>query len=45
MSSWLPRMCPLRVRIDNLCRQISDFIRGQYKSGTGKDFPVKDKPT
>ncbi|KAI9762880.1 MAG: hypothetical protein M1835_007979 [Candelina submexicana] len=25
--------------------QISDFIRGQYKSTTGKDFPVKDKPT
>lgn len=23
--------------------QISDFIRGQYKSTTGKDFPVKDK--
>ncbi|KAI9704129.1 MAG: hypothetical protein M1836_006990 [Candelina mexicana] len=25
--------------------QISDFIRGQYKSTTGKEFPVKDKPT
>ncbi|KAF2098957.1 hypothetical protein NA57DRAFT_76191 [Rhizodiscina lignyota] len=25
--------------------QISDFIRGQYKSNTGKDFPVKDKDT
>lgn len=23
--------------------QISDFIRGQYKSTTGKDFPVADK--
>ncbi|KAI9780215.1 MAG: hypothetical protein M1816_003139 [Peltula sp. TS41687] len=23
--------------------QISDFIRGQYKSNVGKDFPVKDK--
>lgn len=23
--------------------QISDFIRGQYKSTTGKEFPVKDK--
>ncbi|WP_348257314.1 hypothetical protein [Salmonella enterica] len=23
--------------------QISDFIRGQYKSQTGKDFPVADK--
>ena len=25
--------------------QISDFIRGQYKSAAGKDFPIKDKPT
>lgn len=25
--------------------QISDFIRGQYKSTTGSDFPVKDKET
>ncbi|GIZ49807.1 hypothetical protein CKM354_001283200 [Cercospora kikuchii] len=25
--------------------QISDFIRGQYKSTTGKDMPIKDKPT
>ncbi|EHY52549.1 hypothetical protein HRR83_006959 [Exophiala dermatitidis] len=25
--------------------QISDFIRSQYKSATGKDFPVKDKET
>jgi len=25
--------------------QISDFIRNKYKSTTGKDFPVKDKPT
>ncbi|KAL2438752.1 hypothetical protein ABEF95_013648 [Exophiala dermatitidis] len=25
--------------------QISDFIRNQYKSTTGKDFPVKDKET
>ena len=23
--------------------QISDFIRKQYKSATGKEFPVKDK--
>ncbi|KAI0761340.1 hypothetical protein BD413DRAFT_486075 [Trametes elegans] len=23
--------------------QISDFIRNQYKSATGKEFPVKDK--
>lgn len=23
--------------------QISDMIRGQYKKGTGKDFPVADK--
>lgn len=23
--------------------QISDFIRGQYKSQTGSDFPIKDK--
>ncbi|KIW20789.1 hypothetical protein PV08_01367 [Exophiala spinifera] len=23
--------------------QISDFIRNQYKSATGNDFPVKDK--
>ncbi|EXJ70743.1 uncharacterized protein A1O5_05733 [Cladophialophora psammophila CBS 110553] len=23
--------------------QISDFIRNQYKSATGKDLPVKDK--
>jgi hypothetical protein len=23
--------------------QISDFIRGQYKSTTGKEFPVADK--
>jgi hypothetical protein len=23
--------------------QISDFIRGQYKSRTGDDFPVADK--
>lgn len=23
--------------------QISDFIRSQYKSTTGKEFPVKDK--
>ncbi|KXS99966.1 hypothetical protein AC578_815 [Pseudocercospora eumusae] len=25
--------------------QISDYIRGQYKSATGKEFFVKDKPT
>ncbi|TID27452.1 hypothetical protein E2P81_ATG00209 [Venturia nashicola] len=25
--------------------QISDFIRGKYKSSTGKDIPIKDKPT
>ncbi|KAK5064228.1 hypothetical protein LTR84_000061 [Exophiala bonariae] len=25
--------------------QISDFIRGQYKTQTGKDFFVKDKDT
>ena len=25
--------------------QISDFIRGQYKGATGKDFPVADKET
>ncbi|KIX97438.1 uncharacterized protein Z520_06890 [Fonsecaea multimorphosa CBS 102226] len=25
--------------------QISDFIRDKYKSATGKEFPVKDKPT
>ena len=25
--------------------QISDYIRGQYKSTTGKEFFVKDKPT
>jgi len=25
--------------------QISDFIRGQFKSATGKDVPIKDKPT
>lgn len=25
--------------------QISDFIRGQYKSTTGKDVPIKDKET
>jgi hypothetical protein len=25
--------------------QISDFIRKQYKSTTGKDIPIKDKPT
>lgn len=25
--------------------QISDFIRGQYKSVAGKDFPVADKST
>lgn len=23
--------------------KISDFIRGQYKNQTGKDFPIKDK--
>ncbi|GAB1527910.1 hypothetical protein RhiTH_011098 [Rhizoctonia solani] len=23
--------------------QISDFIRAQYKSATGKDFPIADK--
>ena len=23
--------------------QISDFIRDQYKSSTGSDFPIKDK--
>ncbi|CAE6491018.1 unnamed protein product [Rhizoctonia solani] len=23
--------------------QISDFIRSQYKSSTGKDFPIADK--
>ncbi|EMD91022.1 hypothetical protein COCC4DRAFT_80839 [Bipolaris maydis ATCC 48331] len=23
--------------------QISDFIRGQYKSATGKDMPIQDK--
>ncbi|KAL8910684.1 MAG: hypothetical protein Q9171_004060 [Xanthocarpia ochracea] len=23
--------------------QMSDFIRGQYKSTTGTDFPIKDK--
>jgi hypothetical protein len=25
--------------------QISDFIRGQYKSTTGSDIPIKDKET
>ncbi|KAF4550221.1 Hypothetical protein D9617_18g034120 [Elsinoe fawcettii] len=25
--------------------QISDFIRGQYKSKTGSDIPIKDKET
>jgi len=25
--------------------QISDFIRDKYKSTTGKDIPIKDKPT
>jgi len=25
--------------------QISDFIRDKYKSATGKDIPIKDKPT
>ncbi|MCJ1366305.1 hypothetical protein MMC16_005433 [Acarospora aff. strigata] len=25
--------------------QISDFIRGQYKSKAGKDLPIADKPT
>lgn len=25
--------------------QISDFIRGQFKSTTGKDFPIQDKDT
>ncbi|TKA61296.1 hypothetical protein B0A49_08910 [Cryomyces minteri] len=25
--------------------QISDYIRGQYKSTTGSDLPIKDKPT
>ncbi|RFU27768.1 hypothetical protein B7463_g8568, partial [Scytalidium lignicola] len=25
--------------------QISDFIRGQYKSMTGTDIPIKDKET
>jgi hypothetical protein len=25
--------------------QISDFIRGQYKSNVGSDIPIKDKPT
>ncbi|KAL9079632.1 MAG: hypothetical protein Q9157_001517 [Trypethelium eluteriae] len=25
--------------------QISDYIRGQYKSTTGTDFPIKDKET
>lgn len=25
--------------------QISDFIRGQYKSMSGSDMPIKDKPT
>lgn len=25
--------------------KISDFIRGQYKSSTGKDIPIKDKET
>lgn len=23
--------------------QISDFVRGQYKSATGSDVPIKDK--
>ncbi|KAG9736502.1 hypothetical protein KCU59_g9909, partial [Aureobasidium melanogenum] len=25
--------------------QISDFIRNQWKSTTGSDFPIKDKET
>jgi hypothetical protein len=25
--------------------QISDFLRGKYKSTTGGDFPIKDKET
>ncbi|KAK3048514.1 hypothetical protein LTR09_010178 [Extremus antarcticus] len=25
--------------------QISDYIRGQYKSQTGSDMPIKDKET
>lgn len=25
--------------------QVSDFLRGQYKSVTGSDMPIKDKET
>lgn len=25
--------------------KISDFIRDKYKSSSGKEFPVEDKPT
>ncbi|KAG8626965.1 hypothetical protein KVT40_005910 [Elsinoe batatas] len=25
--------------------QISDYLRGQYKSATGSDIPIKDKET
>jgi len=25
--------------------QISDFLRGQFKSASGREFPVDDKPT
>ena len=25
--------------------QIADFVRSQYKSATGSDFPIKDKST
>lgn len=29
----------------NCSFQISDYIRSSYKSATGSDFPIKDKPT
>ena len=47
-AGMLHLLLTLSVVTDNLQakdEQISDFIRGQYKSTTGKDFPVSDKDT
>jgi hypothetical protein len=37
--------CETYADFSPLPSQISDFLRGQYKSTTGSDMPIKDKET
>ena len=43
-TSNAPTLTPLQSALEQAKdEQISDFIRGQYKSATGSDIPIKDK--